>query len=266
MDCLDDLLAEEYVLDVEDQFDGQALNGSLWVPYYLPQWSSAARSAARYELVDSRLHLLIEADQDPWCPEFDGETRVSSVQTGVFSGPVGSLIGQHRFNPAAVVREAQRNVRLYTPQFGVFVLRAKALDDPHSMVAFWMIGYEDRPDRSGELCVCEIFGRDVGRDNTSVGMGVHPFGDPTLVDDFEQVSAAMDARDFHDYAAVWTSDHVTFFIDGEQVRTVGQSPQYPMQLMLGIYHFGGRDAPGPYPQRFTVDSFRAYRPRAFRER
>ncbi len=141
MDCLDDLLAEEYVLDVEDQFDGQALNGSLWVPYYLPQWSSAARSAARYELVDSRLHLLIEADQGPWCPEFDGETRVSSVQTGVFSGPVGSPIGQHRFNPAAVVREAQRNVGLYTPQFGVFVLRGKALDDPHSMVAFWMIGY-----------------------------------------------------------------------------------------------------------------------------
>ena len=129
MDRLDDLLAEEYVLDVEDHFDGQELNGSLWAPYYLPQWSSAARSAARYELADSCLHLLIEADQGPWCPEFDGETRVSSLQTGVFSGPVGSPIGQHRFNPAAVVREAQRNVRLYTPHFGVFVLRAKALDD-----------------------------------------------------------------------------------------------------------------------------------------
>ena len=36
------------------------------------------------------LRLLIEADQEPWCPEFDGEVRVSSLQTGVFAGPVGS--------------------------------------------------------------------------------------------------------------------------------------------------------------------------------
>ena len=28
------------------------------------------------------------------------------------------------------------------------------------MVALWLIGYEDEPDRSGEICVCEIFGRD----------------------------------------------------------------------------------------------------------
>ncbi len=261
MTRLNDLLTDRYVLEVEDHFDGEELDRSLWLPYHLPQWSSAARAAARYELVDGCLHLLIGEDQGPWCPEFDGETRVSSLQTGVFSGPVGSRIGQHRFNPAAVVREEQRNVRLYTPQFGVFVVRAKALDDPHCMVAFWMIGYEDSPDRSGELCICEIFGRDVGHDGSAVGMGVHPFGDPTLVDDFEQVKAPIDARDFHEYAAEWTSSGVTFFIDGEQVRTVDQSPQYPMQLMLGIYHFGGRDSPGPYPKRFTVDSLRAYRAR-----
>jgi hypothetical protein len=29
---------------------------------------------------------------------------VSSLQTGVFAGPVGSAIGQHRFHPEAVVR------------------------------------------------------------------------------------------------------------------------------------------------------------------
>jgi hypothetical protein len=61
------------------------------------------------------LRLLIEADQEPWSPELDGQVRVSSLQAGVFAGPLGSGIGQHRcFNPAAVVREAQQNVRLYT--------------------------------------------------------------------------------------------------------------------------------------------------------
>jgi hypothetical protein len=118
--------------------------------------------------------VLITEDQQPWCPEYDGEVRVSSLQTGLFAGPTGSSVGQHRFNPAAVVREAQRNVRLYTPQYGRIELRAKALDDPQAMVSFWLIGYEDEPVRSAEICFCEIFGRDVGPDRASIGMGVIP--------------------------------------------------------------------------------------------
>lgn len=247
------------MLDVEDGFD--ALDRNRWLPYYLPQWSSREASAARYELADGCLHLLIEADQEPWCPELDGSTRVSSLQTGLFAGPVGSLIGQHRFNPAAVVREAQENVRLYTPRFGVFVLRAKALDDPDCMVSLWMIGYEDRPERSAEICVFEIFGRNVGRRSASIGMGVHPFGDPTISDDFEEVRLQIDVREFHDYAAQWNPDRVTFFVDGHPVRTVDQAPQYPMQLMLGVYDFSDpTSSTGGYPRRFTVESFRAYRP------
>jgi len=105
---------------------------------------------------------------------------VSSLQTGWFAGPVGSKIGQHRFNPDAVVREAQPNRRLYTSRYGLFEMRAKAIDDPRGMVALWMIGYEDQPERSAEICVCEIFGRDVGPDQAAVGMGVHPFGDPRI--------------------------------------------------------------------------------------
>ena len=135
-----------------------------WLPHYLPHWSSREQSAARYAVGDGALRLLIEEDQQPWCPELDGEVRVSSLQTGQFSGPVGSAIGQHRFHPDAVVREAQLNVRLYTPQYGRIELRARACDDPRTMVALWLIGYEDEPERSAEICVCEIFGRDVGPD------------------------------------------------------------------------------------------------------
>ncbi len=258
---LDEVLAEGYVLDVEDRFEGDALDRSLWLPAYLSHWSSAAASAARYELTDGRLHLLIEADQQPWCPELDGPTRVSSLQTGVYAGSVGSSIGQHRFHPAAVVREAQRNERLYTPQYGVFALRARAIGDPRCMVSLWMIGYEDRPERSAEICVCEIFGKNVEAGSAAIGMGVHPFGDPTIVDDFEEVRLPIDVREFHDYAAQWTPDRVVLFVDGVPIRAVNQSPRYPMQFMLGIYEFGDPDpSSGPYPKRFTVDWFRAYRP------
>lgn len=259
-DTLAELIADRYELDWDEQFDGPELDRSRWLPHHLPHWSSRAQSAARYELADGCLHLLIEADQGPWCPELDGETRVSSLQTGVFAGAVGGTTGQHRFNPDAVVREAQENVRLYTPQYGLFVLRARAVTDPHSMAALWMIGYEDRPERSAEICVCEIFGRDVDDGGASIGMGVHPFGDPGMVDDFQRVRVPIDVRELHEYAAEWVPDRVTFFVDGAAVRTVRRSPAYPMQLMLGLYRFTGEPPEhGGYPVRFTIDGLRAYR-------
>jgi hypothetical protein len=251
-----------FELEFEDTFEGPDLDLTRWVPYYLPHWSSRERSAARYEIPDGALHLLIEADQEPWCPELDGDLRVSSLQTGVFAGPVGSTTGQHPFNPAAIVREAQENVRLYTPRYGRIELRAKAIADPRSMVALWMIGYGDEPHRSGEICVCEIFGRDVADERAAVGVGVHPFGDPEIRDDFSQETVDIDARDFHVYAAEWTPEDVAFFVDGNVIKTVDQSPSYPMQLMLNIYEFPAAkngDPEAPYPKTFTVDYVRGYR-------
>ncbi|MFD2093857.1 glycoside hydrolase family 16 protein [Blastococcus deserti] len=251
-----------YVLDVEDPFPGPELDRRLWLPHHLPQWSSRASSAARYRLDGGHLRLLIEDGQPPWCPEFDDHVRVSSLQTGVRSGPVGSRDGQHRFSAEAVVREAQDDLRLYTPRYGFFELRARVTDDPSTMCAFWMIGVEDRPERSAEICICEIFGRDVGPGSASVGMGVHPFGDPAITDEFAARPVPIDAREFHVYAAEWTPSHVAFFVDGELVTVVGQSPGYPMQFMLGIYAFPGPDGvlpPAAAAREFVVDWFRGYR-------
>jgi hypothetical protein len=249
-----------YELEFEDAFEGETLDERRWIAHYLPQWSTRERSAARFELGGGCLRLLIEADQQPWCPELDGEVRVSSLQTGVFAGPVGSTIGQHRFSPDGVVREAQQNVRLYTPRYGLFEMRARAIDDPLNMVALWMIGYEDEPERSAEICICEIFGRDVGPDRAAVGMGVHPFGDPRIVDEFCAETVPIDAREFHVYAAEWTPERVAFFVDDRHIKTVQQSPAYPMQLMLSIYEFpGGEPSTAPYPKQFTVDYVRGYR-------
>lgn len=248
-----------YELEFEDTFDGDALDERRWLPYYVPHWSSRERTAARYTIGGGELRLRIDEDTEPWCPEFDGDVRASSLQTGLFSGPVGSQVGQLRFNDEVVVREEQEDVRLYTPQCGYFEVRSRALDDPTNMVALWMIGYEDEPERSGEICIMEIFGRDVGPDRAAVGMGVHPFGDPMLVDEFAAEPLAIDAREFHVYGAEWTPSEVAFFVDGEHVKTVRQSPGYPMQLMLAVYEFRGPET-GPYPKEFVVDYVRGYRP------
>jgi hypothetical protein len=128
-------------LEFEDTFAGGELDRDRWLPYYLPQWSSRELAAARYRVGDDGLRLLIEADQAPWCPGLDGETRVSSLQTGVFAGPLGTRRGQHRFHPDAVVMEEQPSLRLYTPTYGRVALRARAPADPHCMVALWLIGF-----------------------------------------------------------------------------------------------------------------------------
>jgi hypothetical protein len=155
-----------------DTFDAPALDTQRWLPYYLSHWSSRQRSHARFAVGDGLLRLRIEADQTPWCPEFYGDIRVSALQTGAFAGPVGSSIGQCHFRPDLVVREAQKNVRLYTPRYARVELRAQALADPRMMVALWMIGYEDEPTRSAEICICEIFGRDVQPDRSRQRAGV----------------------------------------------------------------------------------------------
>lgn len=251
-----------FELELDERFEGGELDRSRWLPYYLPHWSSRERAAARYEVGGGVLRLRIDADQEPWCPELDGELKVSSLQTGAFSGPLGSAVGQHRFHPAAVVREEQPDVRLYTPLYGRIEVRMRVQDDPRTMAALWLIGYEDEPERSAELCVCEIFGRDVASGQVGVGMGVRPFGDPALAGDFERVPVAVDAREFHVYAADWLPERVVFSVDGEAVRVVDESPAYPLQVMLGLYELPPAEGDGagrPYPKELVVDFVRGYR-------
>jgi hypothetical protein len=258
-------LRDGYRVEFAEEFDGNRLDSARWIPSHLPQWSSREQAAARYSLRSGQLVLEILEDQPPWCPEFDGGTRVSSLQTGVHSGPNGSVIGQHRFNERVVVREEQAPERLYTPLYGYFEMRAKAVAHASNMVALWMIGYEEAPEHSGEICICEIFGRDIEPGKVLVGMGVHPFGDPHLDDDFSKVQIDIDATAFHVYAAEWTPTHVDFFVDGRGVKSVRQSPNYPMQLMLGIYEFEDARvdvASGlhSYPKEFIVDYVRGFHP------
>ena len=252
-------MSDRRVPEFTDGFDGGRLDPSRWIDSYLPHWSSRKRSAARWRIDGGRLRLVIDPDQEPWNPDLDGDTRVSSIQTGVFSGPFGSPIGQHRFRPGLVVREAQPAARLYTPRFGRIEIRMSAVSDPDAMVALWMIGFEDEPRRSGEICVAEIFGRDVGPTAVRVGMGIHPFGDPNLADDFDQVEVSVDATTIHEYAVEWSPHLVDHTVDGRLVKRSTQAPDYPMQLMLGVYAFRPA-APGDVPIEFVVDRVRGYAP------
>jgi hypothetical protein len=239
---------------LDERFAGADLDRSVWFPYYLPHWSSRAASAATWEVRDGALHLTIPPDQPQWCPELHPEPlRVSCVQTGSFAGPLGGPVGQQPFAEGLVVREEQPTFWGYTPCFGSVEVRMRATVSPRSMFAFWMSGIEDEPHRSGEICVAEVFGdtlrEEAGAASAAVGIGVHRFRDPALVEEFSAERFPLDVTRFHRYGVDWRPDGLTFTIDGAVVRRLRQSPAYPMQLMIGVFDFPakatGADEPVP---------------------
>jgi hypothetical protein len=242
---------------LDEHFDGVELDTSVWFPYYLPHWSSRAASAATHEVAGGELRLSIPADQPLWCAGVhDGPLRVSCIQSGSFSGPVGSAVGGQPFAGGQLVAEEQDEFWGYTPLYGHVEMRARAVITPRSMVAFWMSGIEDTPQHSGEICVMEVFGNavragagfagslDAGAGGSAdVGIGVKNFRDPALRWDFTADPQEIDISDFHTYGVDWRPGSLSFTVDGKPVRQVDRSPNYPVQLMIGVFDFPDRADP-----------------------
>ncbi|GAB3191372.1 hypothetical protein GCM10027261_01030 [Geodermatophilus arenarius] len=253
---------DDFCDDFCDDFDGDDLDRDVWVPHYLPQWSSRAATAACYEVRDSCLRLHLPDDTPLWCPGDHPPLRVSGIQSGVFSGPVGSTVGQQPVRPGAVVREEQPAHWGWTPRYGRLEMRARATVTPRSMVAWWLVGLEDVPERSGELCVMEVFGDAVDPvEGAAVGMGTHPFRDPRLAEDFAAPRPGIDVADWHTYAVDWRPDGAAFSVDGRVVREVAVTPDYPLQSMVAVFDFPEKAVPGePYVvPELVVDRFRGSR-------
>lgn len=226
-------------MNLTEQFAGEELDRSVWLPHYLPHWSSRAASAATYQVRDGELRLSIPPAQGLWA-EGVHETplRVSCIQSANFSGPVGSTVGGQPFMTNQVVAEEQDTFWGYTPHYGHVEIRMRGEVSPRSMVAFWMSGIEDEPHRSGEICVMEAFG-----DATAIGIGLHKFRDPALTEEWSALELGLDIAEFHTYAVDWRPGSLVFSVDGAEVRRVDQAPDYPVQLELGVFDFP--DKPGP---------------------
>jgi len=246
----------------DEHFDAATLDESVWLPHYLPAWSSRAATAATYEIRDSCLILSIPPEQGLWLPgEHTPPLRVSGIQSGNFSGPVGSGIGQQPWRAGAVVREEQRPFWGWTPDRGYLEMRACGVITERSMFAWWLVGLEDVPDRCAEICVAEIFG-DAVQDGASaaVGMGLHPFRDPQVAQDFQAVRLPIDIAEFHTYAVGWTPERANFHVDGDLIRSCPNPPSYPMQMMIAVFDFPDRstgDDADAVPE-LIIDYLRGY--------
>ena len=226
-----------------DDFDGPDLDESVWLPHYLPAWSSRSTTAATYSLQSSELTLSIPVEQRAWCAgDHTPPIRASGIQSGNWSGPVGSTRGQVRFREGQTVREEQERFEGWLPSGGTIGIRARMSLSPRSMAALWMSGFEDDPaqERCGELCVFEIFGNALGpadEPSAEVGVGIKAYRDPALTQDFGAPRVPIDVTRHHDYVVEWDADAAVFSVDGAEVRRCPKPPTYPLQLMLAVFDF-----------------------------
>jgi Glycosyl hydrolases family 16 len=236
--------------EIDERFDTGTLNEDVWTAAYLPAWSSAREAAATYALDDDGMRLSIPPDQPLWCPDLhDGPLRVSAVQSGNWSGPGGSSRGQQPFRDGLVVREQQSARWGFTPHYGYVEVQCRATITSRSMFSAWMVGLEDEPDRCGEICIVEVFGDTItmgeeGRPVATLGRGIHAFRDPRLVEAFSADPRPIDISIDHRYAVDWQPGRVDFLVDDVLVTTVHGAPDYPMQLILGVFDFPGRAPAG----------------------
>ncbi len=140
-----------------------------------------------------------------------------------------------------LVREDQPRFEGWLMSSGRVDIRARMSLSARSMAALWMSGFEDDPDQEqcGEICVFEIFGNAVHVDPPSaeVGVGIKPFRDPQLVEDFAAPRLPIDVTLPHNFAVSWDAREAVFTVDGEIVRSCPQPPAYPLQLMLAVFDF-----------------------------
>jgi hypothetical protein len=224
---------------LHDDFDGIDLDRTTWLPHYLPAWSSLDRTAADWMIADSALTLTIPVEHARWCPDEHPEPlRVSGVQSGNRSGPVGSTDGQQRFRDDLTVREAQPRFAGWLTTSGRVEIRMRMDLSPRSMAAMWLAGFEEHPLDAGEVCVVEVFGRSVdpGR-SVDIGVGVKAVNDPRLVDDFAAPRLDLDVGEYHTYAAEWDASSARFEVDGHTLRNCARPPTYPMQIMIALFDF-----------------------------
>lgn len=240
--------------DLDDDF-AAGVSSDHWVPHYLPHWTTPERSAARLRRVARGIELRIEEDQADWRPE-DAPLRVSNLQSGVFSGPLGSAIGTHRHRDGVTVRTPTGTRILCAPTAGRVEVEVSASRDVGCMTAAWLIGTEHRGAAdAGEICLFEIDAEAIGPESRArAGLKAH--GDARLTPDMAEIRVPVDAGARHTWTAIWGDGETIIGCEGVVVRALPQAPDYPVFLMLDLFEVA---APaGAYPKTAVFHRVRVW--------
>lgn len=210
--------------DVQDDFSGPTLNPSLWLDHYLPHWTTPERSRARYSASQGLL-LRIDADHPVWRPE-DAPLRVSSIQTGTASGPVGTARGIHRQRPdGMLVRTETPHRLLWSPRAGRVEVTLTPAAVPGFVTAAWLVGTESgSPEDCGEVCLVELETASTGPGGVVARTGLKAHGDPRMSTTMLERPADARLGGRSAWSAQWDASGTVIGVDGTVVL---RSPQAP---------------------------------------
>ncbi len=90
--------------------------------------SSRDKTRPCYKIKDTVLSLYVSNEQKPWSEEYNGDIRVSNLQTGVF-------FGQHHFSDNLIVREEQKEEFLLTPWYGSIEMKCSCYISEENVAA-----------------------------------------------------------------------------------------------------------------------------------
>ena len=222
-----------------DDFDGPDLDTDVWLPHYLPAWSSRAADPGVVP-AGGLLPGPRRAGRPPGVADPRAAAAGVGRAVGQLVGPGRHPVGQQRFEEGQLVREEQPRFEGWLPASGHVEIRCRMTLSPRSMGALWLSGFEDDHEqlRCGELCVVEIFGRSV-QDGVVRGRHGHqgvprPRPHPGLR---RAHGCRSTSPSFHTYAVDWDADEAVFSVDGGEVRRCPRPPTYPLQLMVAVYDF-----------------------------
>ena len=234
-----------YVLAKADEFNGNSLDTSLWIPYYLECRTTKERAAARYSFKDGCLVLKIDYDQPTY---YSGQSmKVSSIQTG-------QRDNLHKDG----INHSTPTIMKYTPQYGYFEIRSKNVNQSGYHVAFWTVGRRDQSWQEAEIDIMEQYY------NSTTNFNLIRWSDNTISANNSGYRLPFDpSTGFHTYGLEWDSKSIKYYVDGSLKKTTNQSPSYPAVFFLGIYENSGWNGSADrtqskYPREFYIDYFRAY--------
>ena len=251
---------EGYTLDFADEFDGTELDTSKWLGAYLPHWCDDETTAqGNYRFEDGCLVEYITEDQEAWCPEHDGTVKSSAIMSFDKSWI-------HNFSGTTDNHDRETWYG-YVTQYGYFEIRAKLADcGGGGHQAWWMVGMQQDTDdwftstQTAEIDVLETFFStpDVWR------ICAYGWNDPDFSTSWsiEEVSlpSGSPTSEFHTYAVDWTPSYLKFYYDDQLIKTIYDSPDYPMGTILNIYTDAGSGAHNDvWPKEWYIDYFRVWK-------
>lgn len=248
---LDGLDPNQWVYQFGDEFYGPELS-DLWEPSYFPYWShSSQTSESVYDITDGILSQNIYADS----PYYDITTDYGFRNPGMSLG-VRDYVHMYRDN-LVQYRHMPTNDK-YATKYGYYELRAKLNNNDGSCCAWWMTGFQDDVTDTAEIDIIEYAGGRVDNKN-KIGGWMYNWDDPKLtsVTNSPILVDFNPDEEYHVYGMEWQPGYLKFYVDGELMSTINQSPDYRMLTWISYNHHDS-SANKTFPKSWGIDYFRVW--------